>query len=891
MKAIIFALSALFAVAAARIINDGNHLLGAKQCTWGPGYWCMNITNAAGCNATTHCIKHVWSTMQVPEDHDSVCDICKDMVTQARDQLRSNQTQEDLKAVFEGSCRLMMIEPVVKECDRLVDQFIPELVETLASQMDPSVVCSVAGLCNSARIDQLLVEHEAMLKKINPRAVSLKNDELTPDECSQCYTIVTHMESKLSQTPPDQMANELVSLCGQLGSFSDACASLVLVNFDTIYSHVKDNFKANNICHLSGQCSGKYHKHEVEADKGPVVEIRPLSSVGMVEVGDDLPCKLCEQLVGHLRDLLVANTTELEFQQVLDGLCKQTKSFADECKSLVDQYYPEIYEYLVHGLNSNAICQMGGICPLPGKVETPIMPLLPRRPAEIAVRIMNEQKQKNVGVGGAGQRKTYPKTEADEMQLPIERLQPFAVLSLPKMDVEGQQTCSFCEYLLHYLQQVITSPTTEDEAKQVLDKVCKKLPGSVEGTCDEFVSTYGQAVIALLAEEIDPSIVCPVIHVCPSEAAMEAWGAIPRELTLEAEVQNKPSCPLCLLAVTQLYNVIKDNKTEANIEKELDKLCNHLPKDLNNQCVDLVKGYSKELVEMLLADLTPEEVCVAVKWCDAQKNVEPTGYFPMDQEGEIMTNEIPNFPVHAEKKTKDDQKCVVCEFIMQYVEKAMKNKSTKDTIEKVVHGACNYLPKTVSKECNDFVDQYADIVIDLLAREVSPKEVCTVIGLCQADMQKVIDSIAECALCQGIMSSVDTMLTDPKVDEKIEAVVGKACTLLSPSKQGKCTMMLEIYEQSIINLLKNGVNTKEVCRKLSLCSSSDFFAMSTEHFRDRRADDLGKRRCTWGESYWCGDMNAAKECDAVEHCKVNVWKSDTPATPRHAEFTEEKSRS
>lgn len=87
----------------------------------------------------------------------------------------------------------------------------------------------------------------------------------------------------------------------------------------------------------------------------------------MVEINDDLPCKLCEQLVGHLRDLLVANTTEAEFQQVLEGLCKQTKSFAQECKSIVDEYYPEIYTFLTQHLNSNAVCQMGGLCPAPGK--------------------------------------------------------------------------------------------------------------------------------------------------------------------------------------------------------------------------------------------------------------------------------------------------------------------------------------------------------------------------------------------------------------------------------------------------------------------------------------------------------------------------------------------
>ena len=105
--------------------------------------------------------------MKVEADTDSVCGICKDMVGQARDQLESNQTQEDLKAVFEGSCALMQIKPIVRECDKLVDEFIPELVETLASQMDPSVVCSVAGLCNSAHIDHLIEEHERLLREVN----------------------------------------------------------------------------------------------------------------------------------------------------------------------------------------------------------------------------------------------------------------------------------------------------------------------------------------------------------------------------------------------------------------------------------------------------------------------------------------------------------------------------------------------------------------------------------------------------------------------------------------------------------------------------------------------------------------------------------------------------
>jgi saposin len=53
--------------------------------------------------------------------------------------------QSDLKAVFEGSCQLIPIKLIANECIKLADQFVPELVETLASEMNPDTVCSVAG--------------------------------------------------------------------------------------------------------------------------------------------------------------------------------------------------------------------------------------------------------------------------------------------------------------------------------------------------------------------------------------------------------------------------------------------------------------------------------------------------------------------------------------------------------------------------------------------------------------------------------------------------------------------------------------------------------------------------------------------------------------------------
>jgi saposin len=65
------------------------------------------------------------------------------MVKQARDQLESNETMDEIRQVFEGSCDLIPIKVVAKECRKMADDFIPELVEALASQMNPQVICTL----------------------------------------------------------------------------------------------------------------------------------------------------------------------------------------------------------------------------------------------------------------------------------------------------------------------------------------------------------------------------------------------------------------------------------------------------------------------------------------------------------------------------------------------------------------------------------------------------------------------------------------------------------------------------------------------------------------------------------------------------------------------------
>jgi len=41
--------------------------------------------------------------------------------------------------------------------------------------------------------------------------------------------------------------------------------------------------------------------------------------------------------------------------------------------------------------------------------------------------------------------------------------------------------------------------------KEFLRKMCTKIPSSLEGECKEFVDIYGDAVVAIIVQGIDPS--------------------------------------------------------------------------------------------------------------------------------------------------------------------------------------------------------------------------------------------------------------------------------------------------------------------------------------------------------------------------------------------------
>ncbi|KAF4528847.1 hypothetical protein B566_EDAN017671 [Ephemera danica] len=609
------------------------------------------------------------------------------------------------------------------------------------------------------------------------------------------------------------------------------------------------------------------------------VEVMPRGETGVSR--KDETCELCEQLVKHLRDVLVTNTTEEEFKDVLKGICRQTKTFKKQCLSLVDEYYPMAYSFLLNELDPRA----GPLwLELPARRGFPAKPI--SLPEVVHVynskpeQLLGDDEARSYGDDGLVAPGTGTDPEAELVHIPLVKASSSVhVIGIQQLPVErympqtliggNRELCELCQYFLHYVQEEITAPATEAEIKEVVDEACDHLPKVISQQCRSFVATYGDAFVALLAQEIDPSQICPQLGLCPT-------GQL-----FKTEKSGEPMCPLCLYAVEQIDKLIKEDKTEASIRAALDKVCTVLPDSMKQECVTMVEKYTEELVDMLIADLTPQEICVYLKVCKPQSL--PTPPPQQQKDTEIMTNEIPqSWPVvaqddelvqrvHTVPKVKDsDPKCIICEFVMSQLDDMLKNNATEEEIKDAVHTVCNYLPTSVAKQCNDFVYEYADMVIQLLVQELEPKAVCQELSLCQPNAKPPAAparaSEAVCKLCIVVVEAMDKLLEDGNVEQDIDNLLEKVCTVIPSAEKQKCEEMIEQYGPAIAMLVAQLADSRDVCSELNLCGKTGV-----------RHRLFGGSKCTWGPSYWCQSEFHAMACKATKHCQQKVWKAVKPA--------------
>jgi len=262
--------------------------------------------------------------------------------------------KDEIRQVLEGSCNLIPLKIVSSECVKLADDFIPELIDTLASRMDPNAVCSISGLCNSAYIDELLGE----MKELVPKKAS--SVDLSTDSCPKCSYFMGKVVGYFRKMKEEDLKNKMLEACGHLDSYSDGCRMAVIEDFDTIFSHVQNDMDPDEICGLIGLCQlSSIHKVGDTAYSTGIAVWTPPAGVS----DDDLECDFCKQLTEYVRKWLVADTTKVEFADIVKGLCRQTGKYRQECLDIARQYGKPLYQMLIDVMDPEEVCERIGVCP------------------------------------------------------------------------------------------------------------------------------------------------------------------------------------------------------------------------------------------------------------------------------------------------------------------------------------------------------------------------------------------------------------------------------------------------------------------------------------------------------------------------------------------------
>merc|ERR1712223_1216565 len=668
---------------------------GSNKCTWGPSYWCANIPQASECSAVKHCIKAVWEKETVPQDDDEVCKICKEMVGEARDTLMSNETQEELREVFDGSCDLIPVGLISKECKALVEEFVPELVETLASEMNPDTVCTVSGLCNSARIDKLLKAH-----------LSYRH---TGGDCLICKEGADATKAQLVAETQNQVEDRLLELCGYFGSFTDACRIAVVERADQLYAFVTSQPWEEGVCDLAGVCSEAF-------DDIPATQLQS---------GEDIQCEFCEKVIKHWIDVYASNSSLAEFKQLLDGICeKLDKKNADHCKHVVDDYYIPAFNFLRHEIDPHLLCSLVGLCK-----SQPSLPAAPVQQTALlpATKLTASSSQCEICQFAATELFSILEDPYDQRM--VKNALESICYRLP--NVVDRRCEQFVEGYTAKILDLITSGLGPvqlclalnicSETKEVAPVEEEEAVGDQCVLCEYVVSTLDkmdtdtEMIIDMLTKDVTPEMICSNLGLCSGQFEQLP----PPMVEVETVRVGGPKvggayCTLCEVVVTSLDSSIQDKTNEAQIKQALDVLCYGLSAPVHKECIKLIDQYTDELVDMIVKEYPPNVICNELGLC---------------VDHEIASNAIP--PVSFEtiqvaSPLDNSVSCEMCAFAISVIDERLDDEATIDQIEREVQFVCSSLPGSIGDKCEELVDKYGEKLIDALVKEeMDPKKVCS----------------------------------------------------------------------------------------------------------------------------------------------------------------------
>jgi hypothetical protein len=391
---------------------------------------------------------------------------------------------------------------------------------------------------------------------------------------------------------------------------------------------------------------------------GHRVAISPVASSNADREKGDAPCDVCELIVKFVQPFLSDNATDAKIEAEAEKLCTiiPTK-YQGMCKAFVDAYLPQIIQ-LAATESPQQVCATLKLCSSsqlgPERINQAEIALLntllaPQKvtgPSTscticeyIATLVLTYLKQ-NASIAYITQKaeeactlvpKDYQalcKAMADQyvpVYIQMAATTPPAVFCAYVGACSSQREttfvedkhrclekdkamCSPCVMAVTLADQYLASNAGLNKTQTLLQSLCDKMQGDLAAKCSAAVTMFGESLVEALAN-LPPSKVCSTLGLCDKQ----------EEAILYAEISTAGPgelCKVCEMVDAFLDGWLKNNQSIVQIETELGKVCNVLPKKDAALCNAILDQYMPLIINWLIQQ-SPQNLCTAIHVCSS----------------------------------------------------------------------------------------------------------------------------------------------------------------------------------------------------------------------------------------------------------------------------------
>jgi len=318
--------------------------------------------------------------------------------------------------------------------------------------------------------------------------------------------------------------------------------------------------------------------------------------------------------------------------------------------------------------------------------------------------------------------------------------------------------CDECKVIIDRFNEAIKDPAKLEELKMLLNMLCEQTSYAAE--CKLIVGRLDVIIAELKPFLQDSTAVCKKLHMCGNARLQKIHRlavVYAKKYLNRVEGVRDVLCEECQFAVAELKAVVEEKGTQEQLQEYLrNYVCKHLGQ-YQGACDEVVEQFLPEFFQELEQFLqNSKQVCTDLGLCTGQNIlVQGQPLHPADNRNagnSVNHAQLPKtyriksfYRMLNNLQTKTGHvhmACWECEIGVNMMLAEIKTQSAIDGIGTDIRElVCNKLPTDFHDGCEDFTGLYLPTVLSLTVDQVTAKQVCDMLHVCDATKHRAVQNV------------------------------------------------------------------------------------------------------------------------------------------------------